>query len=220
MILAIETATKSCSAALLHNSKLVAHCTEFSDDFKHAERLHVIVDTLLKENSIAFKDLTGIAVSKGPGSYTGLRIGVSSAKGYSYTLGIPLYAFSPLQMMALQAIEQYNIGPEKFLISMIDARRDEVFMQVFNGLGQPISEVSNHIVEEEFFIQYAQHFLVGDGAEKFKTWDTKTCVIIEGIRPSAHFLAKEGAIITKEDVAYFEPFYLKDFVATTPKKLI
>jgi len=219
LILALETATKSCSVALIQEGKLLAARNEFSDDFKHAERLHILVHELLIEANTSLNKLAGIAVSKGPGSYTGLRIGVSSAKGYAFTLGIPLYSFSPLQMLVFQAIEMHTISADQQIIAMIDARRDEVYMQVFNGLGKAVSEVTNHIIDSDFFDKYAGSFLVGDGADKFGSWDCGTCKILAGIKPSAQYLVKDAADITEVDVAYFEPFYLKDFVATTPKKL-
>lgn len=221
MILALETATKSCSVALLKDNVCVAHLDEFYEDFKHAERLHVLVDTLLAEQNIPLSALQGIAVSKGPGSYTGLRIGVSSAKGYAFSLGVPLYSFSPLQLMALQAIRINALPAESKIIAMIDARRDEVYMQCFSGVGEVTSEVTNHIVDDGFFTENKGAYLVGDGAEKFSSWEaSKEVKILNGIKPSAQYTAEKVLKLKPEDIAYFEPFYLKDFVATKPKKLV
>lgn len=221
MILAVETATKSCSVALLEDNVCIAHLDEFYEDFKHAERLHVLINTLLAKHKLTVSALKGIAVSKGPGSYTGLRIGVSSAKGYAFALNVPLYSFSPLQLMALQAIQKHSISAESTIIAMIDARRDEVYMQCFSGVGEATSEVSNHIVDDGFFAQNKGVYLVGDGAEKFSSWEaSKEVQILNGIKPSAQYTAEEVLKLKLEDVAYFEPFYLKDFVATKPKKLV
>lgn len=222
-ILNIETATKNCSVALAKNGETI-FCKEISElGYSHAEKLHVFIEEICNENSIQLKDLQAIAVSKGPGSYTGLRIGVSAAKGFCYALNIPLISVDTLAVLASQAV---SIAKENDLIvPMIDARRMEVYSSIFNNKLEKTREIEAQIIDKNSFASIENTiYFVGDSSEKAKAVLTKSNFIFldEIVYPSA----KEMSIISFqkflnkdfEDVAYFEPFYLKDFLITTSKK--
>lgn len=219
-ILNIETATKNCSVALAKDGKTI-FCKEIAQEgYSHAERLHVFIEEIIKEAGITFKDLSAIAVSQGPGSYTGLRIGVSAAKGLCYALDIPLIAVDTLQALASQVTISSGL-----IIPMIDARRMEVYSAFFSPTLEKKREILAEIIDENSFgdLQETLYF-VGDCAEKCKSVLNKdNYVFLEDIKyPSA----KEMSALSYEkfkindtvDVAYFEPYYLKDFIITTPKK--
>jgi tRNA threonylcarbamoyladenosine biosynthesis protein TsaB len=188
--------------------------------YSHAEKLHVFIEECIKESNITFKDLSAIAVSQGPGSYTGLRIGVSAAKGLCFALDLPLIAVDTLQVLA----SKLSIS-EGVIIPMIDARRMEVYSAIFNSKLEKIREVQAEILTENSFKEISEtiHF-VGDCAEKAKTVLTKSNFIFheEIIYPSANEMSelsyKKFQENKLEDVAYFEPYYLKDFMVTVSKK--
>lgn len=219
-ILNIETATKNCSVALAKEGKTIL-CKEIAEEgYSHAERLHVFIEEIIKEAVITFQDISAIAVSQGPGSYTGLRIGVSAAKGLCYALGVPLIAVDTLQVLASQAKVSNGL-----IIPMLDARRMEVYSAIFTSNFENKRAVQAEIITENSFedLQETLYF-VGDCAEKCKPVLTKeNCVFLEEIKyPSA----KEMSFLSFEkykkndtvDVAYFEPYYLKDFMMTVSKK--
>lgn len=219
-ILNLETATKNCSVSISQNGKTIL-CKEMAEaGYSHAEKLHVFIEECLKESNITFKELSAIAVSQGPGSYTGLRIGVSAAKGLCFALDIPLIAIDTLQVLA----SKLTIS-EVIIIPMIDARRMEVYSAIFNFKFEKIREVQAEILTENSFEEIAEsiHF-VGDCAEKAKTVLTNTNFIFheEIIYPSANEMSelsyKKFQENKLEDVAYFEPYYLKDFMVTVSKK--
>jgi tRNA threonylcarbamoyladenosine biosynthesis protein TsaB len=219
-ILNIETATKNCSVALAKEGKTIL-CKEIAEEgYSHAERLHVFIEEIVKEAGITFSDLAAIAVSQGPGSYTGLRIGVSAAKGLCYALGIPLIAIDTLQTLASQITVSDGL-----IIPMIDARRMEVYSAVFAPNHENKREIQAEIIDENSFQGYDETlYFIGDCAAKCKSVLTKdNFVFLENIKyPSA----KEMSILSYEkykisdtvDVAYFEPYYLKDFMVTASKK--
>jgi tRNA threonylcarbamoyladenosine biosynthesis protein TsaB len=219
-ILNIETATKNCSVALAKEGKTIL-CKEIAEEgYSHAERLHVFIEEIIKEVGITFQDLIAIAVSQGPGSYTGLRIGVSAAKGLCYALDIPLIAVDTLQVLASQATVSSGL-----IIPMLDARRMEVYSAVFTSNYNKRRAVQAEIITENSFEELEETlYFVGDCAEKCKPVLTKdNFVFLSDIKfPSA----KEMSVISFEkyqknetvDVAYFEPYYLKDFMITTSKK--
>ena len=219
-ILNIETATRNCSVSLSQNG-IVITCKEIAEaGYSHAEKLHVFIDEILKENKLTFKDLSAIAISQGPGSYTGLRIGVSAAKGLCYSLDIPLIAIDTLEILARKlTVEQGKIIP------MIDARRMECYTAIFNNKHEKIREVKAEIIDENSFeeIRETIHF-VGDGAAKCKDILTNEKFIYhdEIEFPSANEMSKIAYDKYKKndtvDVAYFEPFYLKDFMMTVSSK--
>ena len=219
-ILNIETATKNCSVALAKEGKTIFSKEIAEEGYSHAERLHVFIEEIIKEVGITLQDLSAVAVSQGPGSYTGLRIGVSAAKGLCYALNIPLIAIDTLQALASQVTISNGL-----IIPMIDARRMEVYSAVFSPNLEQKREVLAEIITENSFenLQETLYF-VGDCAEKCKSVLTKENYIFldEIVYPSA----KEMSFLSFEkfkksdtvDVAYFEPYYLKNFMITTPKK--
>lgn len=212
-ILNIETATKNCSVALAKDGEIL-FCKEIAEEgYSHAEKLHVFIQSVLEKASLSFKDLSAVAVSQGPGSYTGLRIGVSSAKGLCLALSIPLIAVDTLQVLAAQV--KVNSG---LIVPMIDARRMEVYTAVFDAHLQKLSVVKPEILTENSFqdLQETVYF-IGDCAEKAKTVLKKENFIFleKVIYPSAREMALLSFNLFQqnkvESVAYFEPFYLKEF---------
>ena len=219
IILSIETATKQCSVALSQGSTLLA-CQELAEEqYTHAEKLHDFISQVIAGASLTFADLDAVAVSKGPGSYTGLRIGVSAAKGLCYALGIPLLAHNTLEVLAQQ------IQPKNGLvIPMIDARRMEVFTCVFDQEKKYVEMPNAKIIEPDSFSEYRdQLHLVGDGALKCQEVlvDAKFVYYPNNIHPSAKdMIALNLSKYNEqnfEDVAYFEPYYLKDFQVNSKK---
>ena len=219
-ILNLETATKNCSVSISQHGKTIL-CKEIAESgYSHAERLHVFIEECLKESNITFKDLSAIAVSQGPGSYTGLRIGVSTAKGLCFALDLPLIAIDTLQVLASQLTITEGV-----IIPMIDARRMEVYSAIYNSNYEKTREVQAQILTENSFLEIAEtiHF-VGDCSEKAKTVLTNSNFIFheEIVYPSANEMSelsfKKFQDSNFEDVAYFEPYYLKDFMTTVSKK--
>ncbi len=219
-ILNIETATKNCSVALAKDGKTI-FCKEIAEEgYSHAERLHVFIEEIVKEAGIMLNDLSAIAVSQGPGSYTGLRIGVSAAKGFCYALDIPLIAVDTLQSLAAQVSISSGL-----IIPMIDARRMEVYSAIFSPTLEKKREVLAQIIDENSFedLQETVYF-VGDCAEKCQSVLNKDNYIFLG--DIKYPSAKEMSALSYEkfkisdtvDVAYFEPYYLKDFMITASKK--
>lgn len=213
-ILNIETATKNCSVSLARNGETIL-CKEIAEEgYSHAEKLHVFIEEIIKESQLNIKDLTAVAVSKGPGSYTGLRIGVSTAKGLCYALGIPLISVDTLAVLA-QAVTQNN----GLIVPMIDARRMEVYSAVFDQNYNKIKEVQAEILTENSYSEVTDTiYIVGDCQEKCKTVLTRANFVFlpEIIFPSAQEMStlSYAKFVQNdfEDVAYFEPFYLKDFM--------
>lgn len=219
-ILNIETSTKNCSVAVAKDGKTIV-CNEIAEEgYSHAERLHVFIEESLKEAGITYKDLSAIAVSQGPGSYTGLRIGVSAAKGLCFALDIPLIAVDTLQALAAQATVSDGL-----IVPMLDARRMEVYSAIFTSdLESKRATIAEVIAENSFEDFKETLYFVGDCAEKCKAVLTKeNFIFLEGIKyPSAKEMSSlsfdKYKISDTVDVAYFEPFYLKDFMITTSKK--
>lgn len=219
-ILNIETATRNCSVAIAKDGETIL-CKEIAElGYSHAEKLHVFIEEILNECEISFQDLKAIAVSKGPGSYTGLRIGISAAKGFCYALGIPLIAIDTLAILAHQAQVESGI-----IIPMIDARRMEVYSAIFDSNYIKLRDVKAEIITTDSFAENSEKiYFIGDCQEKCQSVLTKGNFnfLSDVIFPSA----KEMSVLsfekfTKnqfEDVAYFEPFYLKDFMMTTSIK--
>jgi tRNA threonylcarbamoyladenosine biosynthesis protein TsaB len=221
LILNIETSTRNCSVSLSNNEDILA-LKEFNDgNYSHSEKLHTFIIDVLKLGKKSFKDIDAIAVSKGPGSYTGLRIGVSAAKGLCYSLDKPLIAVSTLASLS----NQIAVDNEAVIIPLLDARRMEVYSAVFDSNHTEIREVKAEIIDINSFKNYLDKkkiYFLGDGVEKCKTLlNHENALFLDNYFPSA----KEMPIISNsrflkkqfEDVAYFEPFYLKDFIATSPK---
>lgn len=230
LILCIETGTDICSVALSSDGNLLS-LRESGEGRSHAQNLAVYVDEILHENDLACSDLAAVAVSMGPGSYTGLRIGSSLAKGICYAEGIPLIAVSTLEALAVGAIADFEAGLLKvenldhyILAPMIDARRMEVYTQLFTHGCKPLNEVTAEVISGESFAAFYDRdfILFGDGAKKCVDVLNVKSVVLENIAPSARNMTKlaydkylKGEFV---DIAYFEPLYLKDFIGTTKKK--
>jgi tRNA threonylcarbamoyladenosine biosynthesis protein TsaB len=196
-------------------------CKEIAEEgYSHAEKLHVFIEEVIAEAGISVQDLNAIAVSQGPGSYTGLRIGVSAAKGLCFALNLPLIAVDTLQTLASQA----NVATGK-IIPMLDARRMEVYSAIFNA-GLEIERATEaEVITEDSFADYTETiYFVGDCADKCKAVLTKeNFVFLENIKyPSAAAMSKISYDKYQKsdtvDVAYFEPYYLKDFIMAPPSK--
>ena len=220
-ILNLETATKNCSVSISKNGELIALKEICDANFSHAEKLHGFIQDVLHDSNINYNYLSAIAISKGPGSYTGLRIGVSSAKGLCYALDIPLISTLTLESLA------HSVKIESgFIIPLLDARRLEVYTAVFNKTYNPIKETYNYILDENSFSEYLKKDKVtflGDGIAKTKNIiHHKNAIFLENYYPSAKEMVplsyKKYLNNKFEDVAYFEPFYLKDFHVTVSKK--
>lgn len=224
LLLSIETSTKNCSVALSKEGTILSLKEENNGGYSHAEQLHVFIEEILQEHHLKVNNLDAIAVGKGPGSYTGLRIGVSTAKGLAYAANIPLIAIDTLKALAKKA----PVTSQDLIVPMIDARRLEVYTAIYNANLGEVQKVNALIVEPTSFeaeLQSKNLYFLGDGAEKCKE-------IIQ--HPNANFIdnifpsAKEIATLAEEkyqqqlfeDVAYFEPFYLKDFIVTPQKKKV
>ncbi|TRZ45767.1 tRNA (adenosine(37)-N6)-threonylcarbamoyltransferase complex dimerization subunit type 1 TsaB [Robertkochia solimangrovi] len=221
IILNLETATTNCSVSLGKDGELIAIIETNDEGYSHAENLHRFILEVVKEAGLTLSDLDAISVSKGPGSYTGLRIGVSAAKGLCFSLGIPLLAIDTLEILAAQM--QISDG---MIIPMLDARRMEVYTAGFGPDHKRVANTTAEIITGESFTEplaTTKLYFIGDGAKK--------CVsVIEhenAIFPEVFTLPSSREMIplseslyqsdSFEDVAYFEPYYLKDFVTTKPK---
>lgn len=224
-ILNIETATEVCSVAVAKDGELLFK-KEVLEGLNHSELLTVFITDLFVENDMDLKKLDAIAVSKGPGSYTGLRIGVSVAKGLCYGLDIPLIAVNSLETMGINTAVKSK--EDMLFCPMIDARRMEVYTALYNSKGEELEAVHAKIIEEDFLADYLNEKKVlffGNGADKCKSKLVhQNALFIGPKRTSAQFMLKltEEKYNNKEfeNVAYFEPYYLKDFVATIPKNKV
>ena len=222
MILNIETATTNCSVSIAQEGLVVAFKEIAELNYSHAEQLHVFIEEVLLEAAVSLSDLKAIAVSKGPGSYTGLRIGVSAAKGLCYALNIPLIAIPTLKSLSLQC--QPKAG--EVVLPMLDARRMEVYISAYDHKGEELHPTEAKILEEnslsEWMASYSKVYFIGSGAQKAFEVHHQSNISVLDTLPSAKEMA--GLSFQKyvakdfEDVAYFEPYYLKDFMGPIPKK--
>ena len=220
LVLNIETATTNCSVSLSKDGETLILKEDKDSGYSHAEKLHVYINELFKEANINPKDIDAVAVSKGPGSYTGLRIGVSAAKGLCFALDKPLLAVSTLEILA----HQVKIS-QGYIVPMLDARRLEVYAAVFDAKFEQYRGIKAEILSKETYSTLFKEnkvYFIGSGVEKTKTLVTHSnAIFIEGQLPSANEMAQLSERKYKksdiEDVAYFEPFYLKDFIAIKPK---
>ncbi len=216
-IVNIETATKNCSVCIAKEGAVVVIKEYAGEGYTHAEKLHVFIEQALNQAGCTFKDLDAVAVSMGPGSYTGLRIGVSAAKGLCYALSIPLIAVDTLELLA----RKITVAESEVIIPMIDARRMEAYTAVFDSRWQKIRETRAEIITGDSFDYItAKAHLAGDGAAKCRdVLDAARFVYHEDvIYPSSAQMASVSFDKHKKsdtvDVAYFEPYYLKDFLIT------
>ena len=222
LILNIETSTKNCSVSIAKNGE-VLHYKEINDgNYSHAEKLHPFILDVIEESNIDIHSIDAIAVGKGPGSYTGLRIGVSAAKGLCFSLNIPLISVETLLSLA------HSVSVEDgYIIPMLDARRMEVYSVVYNNKFEEHREIRAEVIDENSFSEFydANVIFLGDGAEKCKeVLKRPNFSFVEDKFPSSVQMAKLSYDKYKkndiEDVAYFEPFYLKDFIVTPEKKKV
>jgi len=225
IILNIETSTIACSVALAIDGKTIAIKESFTRN-SHAENITVFSENVLKKAGLTFPELDAIAVSKGPGSYTGLRIGVSTAKGFCYSLDKPLIAIGTLKALSAGMISKITIPGDCLYCPMIDARRMEVYSALFDYQLNETRKTEAEIIDADSFkvlLENQKIVFAGDGAEKCKTFlqENNNAVFIDELLPSAKFMSKlaeqkfqDGKF---ENLAYFEPFYLKDFVAGIPR---
>jgi tRNA threonylcarbamoyladenosine biosynthesis protein TsaB len=223
MILSIETATQVCSVALTKGKKTIA-IEETNIENSHSSKLTIFIQELCKRANVKLEEVDVVAVSSGPGSYTGLRIGVSVAKGLCFSLEKPLISVETLHAMALNFVMQKEeeLSPNILLCPMIDARRMEVYSALFSPSNKRITKTDAIIIDENSFSTYFDKKLLifGDGAEK-----SKNVIPHAEYIPNVYPTAKTIGIIAEEkfekqdfeDIAYFEPFYLKDFIAAKPK---
>ncbi len=225
LILNIETATKVCSVSLAKGNTMLSNRISYEDK-SHSELVTVFVQQIIEELQIDIKTIDAVAVSKGPGSYTGLRIGVSAAKGIAYGIDKPLISVNTLQTMVCMVLNNNDFDKNTLFCPMIDARRMEVYTAVYDINCKQIREIKAEIIDENSFNKLLDNNKVvffGDGANKCKnTILHENAIFIDDITPLSNYMVKLAFENFKnkqfEDVAYFEPFYLKDFVATKPKK--
>jgi tRNA threonylcarbamoyladenosine biosynthesis protein TsaB len=214
-ILYLETSSRNCSVAISDNEKLLCLTEEVSENYKQSESLHTFVEWALEGAEISLKDIQAVSLGRGPGSYTGLRIGASSAKGFCYGLKIPLIAVNSMDSM----IEPFLDKNYDLIIPLVDARRMEVYTAVYDGkTGKELSETEAKILDENSFIEFKDKKILfaGDGAKKAKEiLQLPNADFNEEVYPSAQYLIRKTMEKLEkkefEDVAYFEPFYLKDF---------
>ena len=247
MILCLETSTAVCSVALVKDGKVIA-LRESLDGQNHAEKITIFIDEVMKEANVSYRDLDAVATSMGPGSYTGLRIGVSTAKGLCYAMEKPLIAIDTLAAMAhgfkdykTTRLQDYKEvaetqrhrdaefkaqSSESILCPMIDARRMEVYSAFFNEKLERISETNAIVIDENSFMEMKQNthlYLFGDGADKLASLfeNDENITVVEKFHCSAAYMAELADKAFKNndfvDTAYFEPFYLKNFVPGMPK---
>ena len=225
LILNIDTSTYMCSVALANAGEIIA-IKENDEGMNHSVLLGSFIDDMLREKQLDAHQLDAVAVSMGPGSYTGLRIGVSMAKGLCFGAGKPLIAVPTLQALALAVSSKLN--EDALYCPMLDARRMEVYTAFFDRNNHPVTETKAEIIDEHSFAELLEKhkiYFFGNGSDKIRNVITSpNACFIENIKTSAcHIVRLSEQLFNQQqfaDTAYFEPFYLKDFIATTPKKKI
>jgi len=226
LILILDTATKSCSVALTENGKVLESVDFHDGNFSHSEKLHIFIEDICAKANKTLKDLDAVAISKGPGSYTGLRIGVSSAKGLCYGLDIPLISLETLEILSQTYCLENKVEENDILIPMLDARRMEVYTATYDSKFNKIKDTEALILQEDSFDKVLAtnkcHFF-GDGARKSESlYKKNNSSFSPDIYPATKAMAESvhKAYLKKdfEDVAYFEPYYLKDFLDGTKTK--
>lgn len=225
----IETATDVCSAAISRDGAIIS-AERIDEPRQQASRLAPLIQKVLQESGLTAKELAAVAVSSGPGSYTGLRTGVSTAKGICFGAGVPLIGIDTLTVSAYGVLDRAT-EPDTLIVPMIDARRMEVYTACFDHNGQRLTEIEAKVLEPgtfaPMFEKYSRLIFTGDGASKYES------VLPEEFRSRSLFVPRNpdaadmvlpatAALKEKrlEDVAYFEPFYLKEFIAASPSKKI
>jgi len=224
VILLLESSTTNCSVGLSKDGQLI-ELREANEGYTHSEHMASFVKEVMSESKVNFSDLDAVAVGKGPGSYTGLRIGVSLAKGFAYAQEIPLISLESLEVTAAACLDQTS--PGDLIIPMTDARRMEVYTAIYDHQLNRLSEIEARLLDEHSFSSELENhscYFCGDGSSKFKSLATHTnAKFVESVYPSAQNMAAlaeakfSGGVF--ENTAYFEPYYLKEFIAIKPKKL-
>lgn len=227
-LLFIETAAKTCSVGLLYKDRFYHQYLE-SDQYVHSEKLHVFIESVISEAKCKFEDLQGIVLDKGPGSYTGLRIGTSAVKGLAYALNLPVVSLTSLEIIAHGSKKHSKYHTIDYLIPVLDARRMEVFMQIYDCKSKKfISEIEAKIVETETFKNLSDNNNVlfsGNAVAKLKEFLPKNDQISFDLENRLQAENMIDPAVEKyknndfENLAYFEPFYLKEFIAGKPKKM-
>lgn len=229
MVICLETATNLCSVALCDNAGIIT-LRESIESKSHASVLTVFIQEILKENGLKAGDLEAVAVSKGPGSYTGLRIGVSVAKGIAYGASIPLIGIETTLSMfrGISESRLINLDAESnsLFCPMLDARRMEVYYAIYDSEGNKIKDISAEIINKDSFIKFPESQKIvffGDGAKKCKeVINRENALFTDDFKMSSSYMHRPvfEAISNQryEDVAYFEPLYLKDFITSSPRK--
>lgn len=217
-ILHIETATKVCSVGLSENGYLIGLKEIEEDGYAHGEQLTILIQDLLKEQNLSTNELSAVSVSSGPGSYTGLRIGGSVAKGICYSMQIPLIGIDALTSLSAIAAKKHNQN----ICAVIDARRMEVYNLISDASLNPLKAITADIITEDSYKQFDPFIVCGDGSEKLQEiWKERNCTFDLDIKSSA--TGQVEIAFNKfnqgqtEDLAYWEPFYLKDFIAGKKK---
>lgn len=221
IILNLETSSTNCSISIAKDGEVMALKENNTPNYSHAEQLHVFIAECMKEVSLSFSDLDAVAVSKGPGSYTGLRIGVSAAKGLCFSLDIPLISIPTLTSMASKYVGGYD-----YIIPVLDARRMEVYSAVFDSELNQIRDTEAEIIDANAFEKYVglkNTLIIGSGAVKVKETICNTNIVFDTdyVPSSTQMTMLSYQKYLKndfEDVAYFEPYYLKDFMIQTKQK--
>ena len=215
MILGIDTSSKNCSLALWHGAQLLGSFDQVSEDFLHAEILHQEIEKLLKSSGLQFSDLRSVVVGSGPGSYTGLRIGVAAAKGLAMALNIPLFAVSGMQMM----LSQNTIDFQGDVLVVMDARRNEVF-GAWRNLDGSLSTAEAIIVDEEFARKLSNKplMVIGENASKLKSLLPDQTIFVDVLPSILEVFQGSIDLGNPVDLAYFEPVYVKPFIPTVAKK--
>lgn len=219
-ILHLETATKVCSVALSVDGKLVAVKESEEDGYSHGENLTLFIEDVVSQAGISVRDLDAVSVASGPGSYTGLRIGASTAKGICYAVKIPLIAIDALTSLSELVSEKH---PNQNVCAMIDARRMEAYTMISDGAGTVLKEISADILDETSYSAFDPFVFAGDAAQKaVDLWQNRACTpvldIVSSARGQVRLAHEKFGQEQFEDVAYWEPFYLKDFIVNTPKR--
>ncbi len=228
-LLLIETSTKVCSAAIADKGCVIKVVEENNPDYSHSSQLTLFIKQLIDDTGITFEEIDAVAVSGGPGSYTGLRIGTSVAKGLCYALDVPLIGVDTLTALAFVMLSQPDLykkaGLNTLFCPMIDARRMEVYNAVFDKELNVVKPVAADVIDEDSFNDLLKNHTMcffGDGAFKCRNViKSSNAFFFEDVLPSASGMAKLAYNKFKnkkfENTAYYEPFYLKDFIAGKPK---
>ena len=218
ILLNIETSSKNCSVSVSQDGKLKSIVEIYSEYYSHSENLHSFISEALKKIKLNPNDLDAIAVGKGPGSYTGLRIGVAAAKGLCFALNIPLIGINSLQILS----QKYKAKPDEILFPMFDARRMEVYTMVMNSNKEILKKTSSEIIKQDVFDNFSKKktwVFFGEGSVKCKEIiKGKHVKFVDDIMyPSASEMILLSYEYFKEkkfeDIAYFEPYYLKEFIS-------